>query len=287
MVSLTPLGTLALHYLLWAHLIQNVALAESIPLLLVASMPPGLAASAARFDVVRFLTQPFVALPLWLGGYLAWHVPARYDAALAHHALLHLEHLTYLVAGVLLWWPVLQAQPRASPRAQRPRISSRHSSSRARSGCSWRSCRARSTTSTSRRLGSGGRPRPRRPAAGRHRDGGERVASSSSGCSRSSSSASWPRKRARRSSRGAEARFGMTPRRGVRWRVRGKDAGARVAGGYGATEDAASRRPARPGGSGFVSTRSRPARQRPGNFRAASRTCSTSSVISSRPTCSS
>ena len=34
-----------------------------------------------------------------------------YNAALEHHALLHLEHLTYLVTGLLLWWPVLQARP--------------------------------------------------------------------------------------------------------------------------------------------------------------------------------
>jgi putative membrane protein len=110
-VTVTPLGTLALHYVLWAHLVQNVALAEWIPLLLVASVPPGLAAALAGLRVVRALTRPFVALPLWLAGYMAWHVPALYDAALEHHSLLHLEHLTYLVTGALLWWPVLQTQP--------------------------------------------------------------------------------------------------------------------------------------------------------------------------------
>jgi cytochrome c oxidase assembly factor CtaG len=110
-VTVTPLGTLALHYVLWAHLVQNVALAEWIPLLLVASVPPELAATLARFRAVRAVTRPFVALPLWLGGYMLWHVPALYDAALEHHALLHLEHLTYLVTGLLLWWPVLQSQP--------------------------------------------------------------------------------------------------------------------------------------------------------------------------------
>lgn len=110
-VLVTPLATLALHYVLWAHLVQNVALAEWIPLLLVASVPPELAASLARFRAVRLLTRPFVALPLWLAGYLAWHIPAAYDAALEHHALLHLEHLTYLAAGLLLWWPVLHSRP--------------------------------------------------------------------------------------------------------------------------------------------------------------------------------
>jgi cytochrome c oxidase assembly factor CtaG len=110
-VVVTPLATLALHYLLSAHLVQNVALAEWIPLLLVASVPPGLAAELARPQAVRFLTRPFVALPLWLAAYGVWHVPALYDAALRHHALLQLEHLTYLVTGLLLWWPVLQERP--------------------------------------------------------------------------------------------------------------------------------------------------------------------------------
>lgn len=111
-VSVTPLGTLALHYLLTAHLLQNVALAEWIPLLLVASLPPSLAAVLARVRVIRLLTAPAVALPLWLAGYLVWHIPAAYDAALEHHALLHLEHLTYLATGLFLWWPVVHSTPR-------------------------------------------------------------------------------------------------------------------------------------------------------------------------------
>ena len=37
-----------------------------------------------------------------------------YDAALEHpRSLLHLEHLCYLAAGILLWWPVFQDSPRS------------------------------------------------------------------------------------------------------------------------------------------------------------------------------
>ena len=107
----TPLATLAFHYLLSAHLVQNVALAEWIPLLLVAAVPPGLAPVLVRPRPLRLLTNPGVALPLWLVTYAAWHVPTAYDAALEHHVLLHLEHLTYLATGLLLWWPVLQDEP--------------------------------------------------------------------------------------------------------------------------------------------------------------------------------
>ena len=115
LVLVTPLGTVALHDHLGAHLVQNVALAEWIPLLLVGAVPPALADALARYRAVRFLTRPLVALPLWLGSYLLWHIPAAYDTALEHHWLLHLEHLTYLVAGVLLWWPVLQSSPWSLP----------------------------------------------------------------------------------------------------------------------------------------------------------------------------
>ena len=44
----TPLDTLARTYLVWAHLLQNVVLAEWAPLLLVLGIPPSLARSLSR-----------------------------------------------------------------------------------------------------------------------------------------------------------------------------------------------------------------------------------------------
>jgi putative membrane protein len=96
--AVTPLDPLSYHAL-WAHLLQNVVLAEWAPLLLVLGLPPALAD--------RVSVHPLLALPLWLGTYFLWHVPPLYDTALRHAALLHLEHASYLAAGVLLWWPVV------------------------------------------------------------------------------------------------------------------------------------------------------------------------------------
>jgi len=116
----SPLDTLARDYLVWAHLLQNVLLAEWAPLLLVLGVPPALAASLTRGRPVRVLTHPFVALPLWVGTYAAWHVPALYDAALRHpNTLLPLEHATYVVTGVLFWWCVWQDAPHRLPSAAR------------------------------------------------------------------------------------------------------------------------------------------------------------------------
>jgi len=108
----TPLDTLAREYLVWGHLLQNVVLAEWAPLLLVLGVPPALAAQLTGPRVVRFLTRPYVALPLWVGTYALWHVPALYDAALRHpSSLLALEHATYVVSGALFWWCVWQDVP--------------------------------------------------------------------------------------------------------------------------------------------------------------------------------
>jgi cytochrome c oxidase assembly factor CtaG len=106
----SPLERLAVHDFLWAHLLQNVVLAEWAPALLVLAVPPALAS--------RVHVPPLVALPVWLGTYFVWHLPWLYDGALARPgSLLRFEHLTYLFAGMLLWWPVVHGRISAGAKA--------------------------------------------------------------------------------------------------------------------------------------------------------------------------
>ena len=106
----SPLQRLALHYVLTAHLLQNVVLAEWAPALLVFGLPSALAR--------RVRVPMALALPLWVVTYFAWHAPPVYDFALRHPTtVLHVEHLTYLVAGALFWWPVAHGPERAGAKA--------------------------------------------------------------------------------------------------------------------------------------------------------------------------
>jgi cytochrome c oxidase assembly factor CtaG len=109
----TPLHPLGLHYLLIAHLLQNVILAEWAPLLAVLGISAPMAAALARRRAWRLATHPAVALPVWLVNYFVWHVPLVYEAALRHQTwLIHLEHACYFATGVLMWWPLVHDVPR-------------------------------------------------------------------------------------------------------------------------------------------------------------------------------
>ena len=103
-VTVTPVETIGLNYLLSIHLLQNVVLAEWAPALFALGIPAALAAIVPR-------VPPVPALALWLVNYAIWHIPVVYDAALRNpHSLLHLEHALYFATGVLLWWPIVHGR---------------------------------------------------------------------------------------------------------------------------------------------------------------------------------
>ena len=109
----SPLETIAVHYLLLIHLLQNVMIADWAPPLLVLGLTPAMrAAVAARGGrPLGLLTRPLVALPLWLAVWYGVHLPVFYDFALRHPWLLNAEHGALIFAGLVFWWPVFSHEP--------------------------------------------------------------------------------------------------------------------------------------------------------------------------------
>jgi putative membrane protein len=114
------------------HMVQHLLLAAVAPPLLLLSAPElpllrGIPQSLARRVVSPFLRLPFtrkfghlISNPTicWLVPTLAligWHIPAVFELALRWDWLHKFEHASFLGAGLLFWWPVVQPWP-STPR---------------------------------------------------------------------------------------------------------------------------------------------------------------------------
>jgi cytochrome c oxidase assembly factor CtaG len=110
----SPLETLASHYLLLMHLLQNALIADWGPPLLILGLTPTMRRQLAQRGgaPLAALTRPAVALPFWLVVWYGVHVPAFYDWALRDGWPLNLEHLLLITAGLVFWWPVFSSPMR-------------------------------------------------------------------------------------------------------------------------------------------------------------------------------
>ena len=110
-----PLHDLSDSYLFSAHMVQHLLLSLVVAPLLIAGTPgwmlrPLLAVRGLDALARRVTGGPacFVIFNVVLA---AWHVPALYNLALAHHPIHIAQHLTLLAASVLMWWPILSPLP--------------------------------------------------------------------------------------------------------------------------------------------------------------------------------
>lgn len=124
----SPLDPLGDNYLISAHMIQHLFLWFIVPLLVWLSEPfapfvfglpvsirknvlaPIMRSAKVRGFFVR-LTHPAVAWPVYVVSTWLWHLPTLYDLALGYQWVHDLEHLTFLTAGFIFWWPVIRPYP--------------------------------------------------------------------------------------------------------------------------------------------------------------------------------
>jgi cytochrome c oxidase assembly factor CtaG/ferredoxin len=121
--------------LFWVHMVQHLLLMMVAPPLLWLGAPlfpllrglprpvrvfwaaPVLSSPPLRRLAGR-LTHPLAALLPFIAATWFWHVPPVYDLALRSSGWHYLEHVCFLVAALLFWYPVVRpypARPRWSP----------------------------------------------------------------------------------------------------------------------------------------------------------------------------
>jgi putative membrane protein len=112
----SPIDGLGESYLFSAHMVQHVLLGDIAPLLLLLGLSRAIMRPATRRLAwierrLGPLASPVTGILVWLAIMYLWHVPALYDAATEHAGVHLLEHASFFVAGIALWWPLIQPVP--------------------------------------------------------------------------------------------------------------------------------------------------------------------------------
>ncbi len=105
----TPIDIIADHYLDSVHMLQHVLLGFVAPPLMLLGLSPGMVGRVVRVPGLRAITEPVPAQVIAGAVMIVWHVPALYDATLYSDGLHVTEHMTFIAAGLLMYWPMLEA----------------------------------------------------------------------------------------------------------------------------------------------------------------------------------
>lgn len=110
-----PIHDLSDFYLFSAHMVQHLLITLIVPPLLIAGTPGWMLRPLLDRPLIariaRTITRPiacFVIFNIVLAG---WHLPPLYNAAMADHGVHIGEHLMFMAAAVLMWWPFLSPLP--------------------------------------------------------------------------------------------------------------------------------------------------------------------------------
>ena len=118
---ISPLDTLGDEYLFSAHMVQHLFITLVGPPLLLIGTPGWLLQPLLRnrvvFLIARVFTFPALAFFLYNADFWLWHAPPLYNATLENQGIHILEHVTFIVFGILNWWPIF------SPSEELPRLS--------------------------------------------------------------------------------------------------------------------------------------------------------------------
>ena len=110
-----PLGTLGAGYLLSAHALQFLLIVYVAAPLLLCGVPSawldGVGRRAGIVGVLRFTTHPVIAGAICAVALVVSHIPYVLDAMRPSQLGSFALDIAWILAGLLLWWPVIVAVP--------------------------------------------------------------------------------------------------------------------------------------------------------------------------------
>ena len=114
-----PIHDLSDSYLFSAHMVQHLLLTMLVTPLLIVGTSAGMLRPAlerrAMSAVASRITTGAAGFIVFNVTLIAWHLPPLYNLAMADHRVHIVQHLCFLAASVLMWWPLLSRVPELPP----------------------------------------------------------------------------------------------------------------------------------------------------------------------------
>ena len=104
----TPMDTISDHYLDSVHMLQHILLGFVAPPLMLLGLSGQMVDRILRVPGARAVTEPVAAQVIAGTVMVGWHLPPLYNATLESEGLHIIEHLTFIAAGLVLFWPMLE-----------------------------------------------------------------------------------------------------------------------------------------------------------------------------------
>jgi putative membrane protein len=109
------------YYLFSAHMVQHLVLTLVAPPLLIMGTPGWMLRPILKWPVLgalaRAVTPAARCFMIFNVVLIFWHLPPMYELAMKHHPVHITQHMCFMIASTLMWWPVL------SPLPELPRLS--------------------------------------------------------------------------------------------------------------------------------------------------------------------
>ena len=110
-----PIHDLSDNYLFSGHMVQHLLLTMLMPPLMLYGVPGWMLRPLLRNRVLQAIanriTRPIACYLIFNIVIAGWHIPAMYNAAMESHDIHILEHLMFMGAAVLMWWPLASQLP--------------------------------------------------------------------------------------------------------------------------------------------------------------------------------
>lgn len=107
----TPIDHIGETYLFSVHMLQHVILMFALPPFFILGTPPWLADFLFRTEglgrVLKLFVNPIVACVAFNAVLIFWHFPAFYELALRDPLVHLLEHVTFILVSIFMFWPLL------------------------------------------------------------------------------------------------------------------------------------------------------------------------------------